>query len=196
MKRRTFVTSVLAITLVAIFSTAAQAGIDPEPFRTGLFGIAPGQAVRVSVLNMANVGGTINPCMSPDLAGFVVRIATPAGRLLFESHHKELATGIGTFTDFSPVPDDGVTATRVPGDAARGRRAQMHAEVAIELQPVPDDGRCTDDAVARRLARRLLRNVHLTLEVYDVATGRTAFTMPFAAVMFNPQPEPPDPTVP
>ena len=198
MKRRTFVTSVLAITLVAIFSTAARAGINPQPFRTGLFGIAPGQAVRVSVLNMANVGGIIAPCMSPDLAGFVVRIASPAGRLLFESHHKALATGIGTFTDFVPVPEDGVTATgaRVPGDAARGRRLQLRAEVAVELAPVPDDGRCTDDAVARRQARRLLRNLHLTLEIYDVATGRTAFTLPFAAVMFNPQPEPPDPTVP
>ena len=64
----------------------------------------------------------------------------------------------------------------------RHRRAQVRAEVAIELQPIPDDGRCADDAVARRQAQRLLRNVHLTLEVFDVATGRTAFTMPFAEV--------------
>ena len=46
---------------------------------------------------------------------------------------------------------------------------------------------------SRLWALRLLRNVHLTLEVYDVATGRTAFTMPFSEVMFNPQPEPPEP---
>jgi hypothetical protein len=84
---------------------------------------------------------------------------------------------------------------RVPGDGSlvRGRRAQMRAEVAIELVPTPEDGRCSDDAVARRHARRLLRHVHLTLEVYDVATGRTAFTMPFSEVMFNRQPEPPEP---
>jgi hypothetical protein len=34
--------------------------------------------------------------------------------------------------------------------------------------------------------------VALTLEVFDIVTGRTEFTMPFAALMFNPQ-HPPDP---
>ena len=159
----------------------AWAGVDPTPFRTGLFGITPGQAVRVSVLNAGNEGGIINPCVNPDLAGFVVKISAPAGRVLFESHHKTLRQGVGTFTDFTP--DGGL----------RERRSQMHAQVAIQLTLIPEDGRCTDDAVARRQARRLLRQVHLTLEVFDVATGRTAFTLPFSEVMFNPQPEPPEP---
>jgi hypothetical protein len=195
MKRRSFVTSVLAITLVTLFSRTARAGVEPQPFRTGLFGITPGQAIRVSVLNAGNIGGIINPCFNPALAGFVVTLSGPAGRVLFESHHKALLQGTGTFTDFTP--DDAVTAAgaRVPGDATRGRRVQMRAEVAVELEPVPNDGRCADDAVARRHARRLLRNLHITLEVYDVATGRTAFTMPFSDVMFNPQPEPPEPAV-
>jgi hypothetical protein len=195
MKRRSFVSSVLAIALVALFSSAARAGVNPQPFRTGLFGITAGQAIRVSVLNAGSDGGTINPCFNPNLTGFVVKVSGPAGRVLFESQHKALSQGTGAFTDFVPVADDGVTATgaRVPGDATRALRAQMRAEVAIELEPIPNDGRCTDDAVARRHARRLLRNVHLTIEVYDVATGRTAFTMPFSDVMFNPQPEPPEP---
>ena len=159
----------------------AWAGVNPQPFRTGLFGITPGQAVRVSVLNAGGEVGTIGPCFNPHLDGFVVKISGPAGRVLFESHHKTLRQGVGTFTDFTP--DGGL----------RERRSQMHAQVAIQLTPVPEDGRCTDDAVARRQARRLLRQVHLTLEVFDIATGRTAFTLPFSEVMFNPQPEPPEP---
>ena len=35
--------------------------------------------------------------------------------------------------------------------------------------------------------------VLVTVEVFDTATGQTAYTMPFAAVGFNPQPEPPEP---
>jgi hypothetical protein len=194
--RRTGIALVCVGTVLA--PALASAGITPTPFRTGLFGIATGQAVRVSVLNAGEVGGTVNPCFHPDLAGLVVTLAGPAGRVLFESRHKALPTGIGTFTDFAPIPEDGITG---PGGAVvRARRVQMHAEVAIELQPIPEDGapvpndgKCADDAVARRHARRLLRNVHLTLEVFDVATSRTAFTMPFSAVMFNPQPEPPEP---
>jgi hypothetical protein len=172
------------VSVGALLAPPAWAGVEPQPFRTGLFGIASGQAIRVSVLNAGNVGGIINPCSNPALAGFVVTLASPAGRVLFESPHKELPEGRGAFTDFIPVPNDGVT---------RNRRAQVRADVAIELSPVPNDGRCTDDAVVRRHARRLLRNVHLTLEVFDVSTGQTAFTMPFSEVMFNPQPEPPVP---
>ena len=178
---RTYRHSLGLVCMGTLLAPSAWAGIEPQPFRTGLFGITPGQAVRVSVLNAGNEGGTINPCFNPDLAGFVVTISRPAGRVLFESHNKTLLQGLGTFTDFTP--DGGL----------RERRSQIRAQVAIKLSPIPEDGRCTDDAVARRHARRLLRNVHLTLEVFDVATGRTAFTLPFSEVMFNPQPEPPEP---
>jgi hypothetical protein len=169
---------------VLLAPTLAGAGVSPQPFRTGLFGITAGQAVRVSVLNAGNVGGVINPCIRPDLAGFVVKLTGPSGRVLFESPHKALPEGRGAFTDFVPIPEDGVT---------RNKRAQVRADVAVELEPIPEDGRCTDDAVARRHAWRLLRNMHLTLEVFDVGTGQTAFTIPFSEVMFNPQPEPPEP---
>jgi hypothetical protein len=168
----------------ALLAPPAWAGVTPTPFRTGLFGITAGQAVRVSVLNAGTEGGIIGPCFNPALAGFVVKLSSPAGRVLFESPHKALPEGRGAFTDFTPTPEDGVT---------RNKRAQVSADVAVELQPIPEDGRCTDDAVARRHASRLLRNVHLTLEVFDVGTGQTAFTIPFSEVMFNPQPEPPEP---
>jgi hypothetical protein len=168
----------------AVLAPPAWAGVTPTPFRTGLFGITPGQAIRVSVLNAGDLGGIITPCFNPALAGFVVKLSTPAGGVLFESPHKALREGTGAFADFTPTPEDGVT---------RNKRAQMRADVAVELEPVPEDGRCNDDSVARRHARRLLRNVHLTLEVFDVGTGQTAFTIPFSEVMFNPQPEPPEP---
>jgi hypothetical protein len=46
----------------------------------------------------------------------------------------------------------------------------------------------SDDEAA---VRALQGNVRLTLEVLDVATGRTSFTMPFVAKGFDPQPDPP-----
>jgi hypothetical protein len=39
----------------------------------------------------------------------------------------------------------------------------------------------------------LVRDVIPTIEVFDVATSGTSLMMPFAAVGFNPQPEPPTP---
>jgi hypothetical protein len=150
------------------------AGITPTPFRTGLFGITPGQAIRVSVLNAGNDGGIINPCMNPDLAGFVVKISGLAGQVLFESRGKAVPEGRGAFADFVAIADDGA--------ASRGRRAQVRAEVSVELQPILEDGSCEDEDLVRRLTRRLLRNVHLTLEVFDVASGRTVYTLPFAEV--------------
>ena len=171
--------------------SVASAGIEPEPFRTGLFGVAVGQAIRVSVLNAGNEGGIIEPCFTPDLAGFVVTIVGPAGRVLFESPHRALPVGMGTFTDFVPPLEDGgtVAGARVPGDASlvRGRRVQLRAAVAFELTPVLG-GRCTEEE-ARRQVRRLLRGVHLTLEVFDLVSGRTVFTLPFADVG-GVQPEP------
>jgi len=44
--------------------------------------------------------------------------------------------------------------------------------------------------------RRVIRTTLPTVEVFDLATGRTQFTIPFARVAFNPRPEPPDPTRP
>jgi hypothetical protein len=33
----------------------------------------------------------------------------------------------------------------------------------------------------------VLQQIHLTLEVFDTATGRTELTMPVVAIAFNPQ---------
>jgi hypothetical protein len=175
-----------AVVCLALYVRPAWAGVEPEPFRTGLFGIAPGQAVRISVLNTGEASGTINPC---------VRVSDAAGRLLVDTDSGPVMGGTGTFVDFTPVPEDGIPppAGRVPADA----RVQVRVEVEI-LSPVPDDGLPVpeDGHPARRGAarlRRVLRHVMPTVEVFDVATGRTVFTMPFAEVAFNPQPEPPEP---
>jgi hypothetical protein len=235
MTRRQLVTSVLATFLVVLFSgSLAWAGIEPQPFRTGLFGVTAGQSVRISVLNAEGARGVINPCF---------RIRDAAGKLLFETEGGSLQAGIGTFADFVPVPEDGApppTGAPAPGVplAPLASRIQLRVEVAIAWQPVPEDGRlacvpvpddgrpacgpvpddgrpaCTpvpddgrpacapvpDDGQPAcepvpddgRLCR-VLPNVIPTLEVFDTATGRTVYTMPFAKVAFNPQPEPPEP---
>ncbi len=144
------------------------AGIDPQPFRTGLFGIKEGQAIRVSVLNAGEVGGIIAPC---------VRFLDLDGTLLLEAVPEPVAAGVGAFMDFDPLPPG---PTRTPGF-----RRQLRVEV--ELVPAVHP----PDPAAPPRARR--SDVHLTLEVFDTATGRTVYTMPFVAVGFNPQPEPPEP---
>ena len=67
MTRKQFVTSVLATSLVVLLFSGpvAWAGIEPQPFRTGLFGITAGQSIRVSFLNAGGEGGIINPCFNP-----------------------------------------------------------------------------------------------------------------------------------
>jgi hypothetical protein len=149
---------------------AEVAGIDPTPFRTGLFGVTPGQSVRVSILNDGQAGSVINPC---------VRIWDAAGTLLFETHTGPLPSGVGAFADFEPAPEGDTPPTGGPprGNASR---VQLRAEVDADH---PADG-------SNRGARRHFRGrVLLTLEVFDTATGRTIYTMPFSAVAgIDPQP--------
>jgi hypothetical protein len=131
----------------------AVAGVEPEPFRTGLFGVTAGQSIRITVLNTGDVGGIINPCFN---------VLSADGTLLLDVDAETLGAGGGTFVDFTPLPDDGTP----------GGRVQLRAEV--ELEPVlPVDG---------GTAAAILRHeIHLTLEIYDTASGRTVFTMPFVA---------------
>ena len=156
---------------------AAVGGIDPTPFRTrrapfrtGLLGVTAGQSIRISVLNAGDASGVINPCW---------RVWDAAGALLFEADGGLLPGGVGTFVDFDPVPSTGGSATPA------GFRVQVRAEV--ELVPAVHPAH----PAAALLARR--SDAHLTLEVFDTATGQTVYTMPFAKVGFNPQPEPPEP---
>jgi hypothetical protein len=146
---------------------APVAGIEPVPFRTGLLGVTAGQAIRVSVLNAGDVGGVINPCF---------RIWDAAGTLLAGKETGPLPGGTGTFVDFTPAPPPSGTPTR-------STRVQVRAEVELLPAVFPPD------PVAARVRRR--PEVHLNLEVFDTATGQTVYTMPFATIGFNPQPEPP-----
>jgi hypothetical protein len=176
MKRRKFVAAILA-SLVVVPSTGVRAGINPQPFRTGLFGITVGQAVRVSVLNAGIDRGTVNSCFPPDPVAPAVVIRGLDGTALLESNPEKLLPGAGTFVDF--VPDFKV-ATSTSIRVLPPRRLQVRAEV-----------RFTEED----LIRVKCSGVALTLEVYDMLTGRTELTLPFNAVMFNPQPEPPEPIV-
>jgi hypothetical protein len=174
MKRRSFVTSLLAASLVLLFSVApGWAGVEPTPFRTGLFGVTAAQAVRVSVFSAGVAGGIINPCVNPGPLVAKVAIRGLDGATLFESLIDKLLAGVGGFADFAPL----TSSTAVRPTAPSNRRLQVRAEVSF-----------TEEDMVRVQAC----GVALTLEVFDIATGRTESTMPFAAVMFNPE-HPPDP---
>src|SRR5262245_47129509 len=110
-----FLVTVAAVLLCAVTS---MAGVGPVPFRTGLFGVVPGQTVRISVLNAGDARGIINPCF---------KIWDAAGGLLFESDGEPLALGTGDFREYE------VSQRPVPG------RLQLRAE--LELLPVPNDGK-------------------------------------------------------
>jgi hypothetical protein len=138
-----------------------------------LFGITAGQAIRVSVLNAAVAGGIINPCVAPPPLVAKVAVRGLDGATLFEALTDKLVTGMGGFVDYAPrtTTTDRVT---VPSN----RRFQVRAEVSFTEADMVTVQAC---------------GVALTLEIFDIASGRTELTMPFAAVMFNPQPEPPEP---
>ena len=172
---RSIATACLVLFLVV---TLAWGGVQPTPFRTGLFGVTAGQTVRVSVLNAGDERGIINPCW---------KIWDASGKLLLESEGQPLAHGTGTFVDFAiPAPNDSASlGTPVPNDgrSRKWMRTQVRAEVELEPaphdgQPVPDDGQPVPEGGKGR-ARVRPDDVIVTLEVFDSATGRTAFTMPF-----------------
>jgi len=138
----------------------AWAGIQPEPFRTGLFGVTAGQAIRISVVNAGPARGIINPCF---------RVWDAAGTLLLETDGGPLPAGVGTFVDFDAPPAGAVF------------RTQLRAEVELVPAVHPPD----PEAWRARLQRELL----LSLEVFDTATGQTVFTTPFATVAgIDPEP--------
>jgi hypothetical protein len=184
MQRRSFVRAIPTTLVVAVLAASqAWAGIEPTPFRTGLFGLAAGQAIRVSLLNAGNQTGIIGPCFfPPDPVMATVVVRNLLGGALFKADTEKLSAGMGTFVDVPPDPT-ATTSSRTGGLPASARR-QLRVE-AVVLLPVPDDDACQAEEVLRALRRQ----VQLTLEVYDVATGRTEFTMPFVAVAgIDPQP--------
>lgn len=90
---RRLIPHTLATAWLVIVSSAAivGAGINPQPFRTGLFGVTAGQSIRISVLNAGDAGGIINPW---------VRVFDLAGMLLFETDSGALPGGVG-IVDFA-----------------------------------------------------------------------------------------------
>ena len=174
MNRRSFIASVLAVLVVLCSGPVARAGIQPTPFRTGLFGITAGQAIRVSVLNAAVAGGIIGPCVAPPPLVAKVAVRGLDGATLFEALTDKLLAGMGGVVDYAPRTTATADRVTVPSN----RRLQVRAEVSFTEADMVTVQAC---------------GVALTLEIFDIVSGRTDFTMPFAAVMFNPQPEPPEP---
>jgi hypothetical protein len=195
MHRYRSATSATAIALgVLLASVSLLAGVEPTPFRTGYFGVAEGQTIRVSVFNARfDRRELLGPCAVPDALVATVVIRDLQGRALSRGRSGPVADGTGDFVDFAPLPGAGAPSAagaRTPGrpvPAAR-QRLQVRAEVVVASA---DAG-----ATPREPARRRCRDeVMLTLEVFNTASGRTAFTLPLNEVAFNPQPEPPGPDV-
>jgi hypothetical protein len=92
-----------------------------------------------------------------------------SGNLLVEIEGAPTGPGEGTFVDIDP--------------SGLGVREGERMQVRVEVELTPPDP--NDDRKVRR------NDGVLTLEVFDTATGRTAFTMPWVLKGFNPQPEPP-----
>lgn len=158
----------LVATVAVLLAMAAPAwAIIVVDGKTGLFGVTGDQTIRVSVLNAGARGGIL-PC---------VRLFDLSGRLLAEMDGAMIRNGEGTFVDF-----DAAQFRLAPG-----QRLQVRVEVALE-QP-PDPALPPDPTQPPDPARP--DDVILTLEVYDTATGRTEFTMPWVLKGFNRQSEPP-----
>jgi hypothetical protein len=169
--------ALLAILLAAVVAMSVPAwAIIVIDSKTGLFGVTGGQTIRVSVLN-AGDKGAILPC---------TKVFDMSGNLLAEAEGMPVRPGQGTFVDFNAA----ALGVRV------GQRLQVRAEVELlpppeDNLPPPDDGQPPDPAQPPDPLRVRAGNVILTLEVFNTATGETAFTMPWVTKGFNPQPEPP-----
>jgi hypothetical protein len=150
-----------------LLASQTWAGIEPVPFRTGLFGVTAGQAVRISVLNGAGERSMVNP---------LVRVRDATGRLLAEVDAGRVTGGTGGFVDVVPMAGDGA-GTTTPTLSRSGARLQVRVEIQIRSWALP--GSDEDDLAA---LRRLLARVIPTLEVFDTATGRTIYTVPYAEV--------------
>jgi hypothetical protein len=127
----------------------------------------------VSALNAGGERGIIGPCFNPASVVAAVLVRDLAGGVLFRGRSERMSAGTGAFVD---VVLHGRTAAGVPTPGpALSRRHQVRAEVVLLVEE--DPAQITCGVIAP------------TLEVFDIATGSTVFTMPFVAVAgVEPQP--------
>ncbi len=136
---------------------AAWASIQPTPFRTSLFGVTVEQAIRISVLNAADIRGIIEPC---------ARVVDAAGNLLVKMDAGPVPAGAGAFFDFDPLPPGPAS---VPGD-----RAPVRVEVEIVPAAFPPNPRWTPPAprVAFHLTREFSTLLGQADRLHDVIRRR------------------------
>lgn len=68
--------------LASLLAASAWAGIQPEPFRIGLFDVTAGQSIQISILNAGGEAGGIAPCY---------HVWDAAGTLLLEGRRRSAA---------------------------------------------------------------------------------------------------------
>lgn len=120
---RTAIRRAIASTVVVVAIVAAIAPLSAIIIingKTGLFGVATDQTIRVSILNAAAKGG-INPC---------VGVFDINGVLLAEVEGRALHQGEGTFIDFDA--------------AALGLREAIRTQLRVEVELGPARLRAED----------------------------------------------------
>ena len=167
-------TSLALVVLSAVWGARPARAIIIIGTKTGLFGVAAGQKVRTSFVNLAQKRVGIVPC---------TKVFDIDGNMIAEHEGMPLQAGQGAFFDF----DAGRLGLR-PGE-----RAQIRVEVVLEQPPdptqPPDPAQPPDPTGPRDRIRPDAAAV--TVEVFDSDTGKTTLTLNAALKGFNPQPEPP-----
>jgi hypothetical protein len=110
----------------------AWAGISPQPFRTGLLGIAEGQAIRVSLLNAANQGGlSIRACF-PIRSWRRWSFATARSRAV-RGRHREAAARNGDVRGCGAGPEDGDQFT-MPFATVAGIQPEPFSQCSLNIR--------------------------------------------------------------
>jgi hypothetical protein len=148
-----------------------------------MFGFTDGQAVRISVYN----DRVQRVCPAPESVMAWIVLRNVRGTAIFQTLTRPIPEGRGTFVDFVPPLDSALLTARLEA------RHQVRAEVTI-LSVGPDGAPIWEGSDEELPALRTCREaVSASLEVFDRVSRRTGFTLQFAHVAFNPQPEPPEP---
>jgi hypothetical protein len=165
--RPRFVATIVLAAVVGATQVSASIIVNTK---TGLFGLTAGQTARINIVNAQAKGGVV-PC---------VGVFDMDGRQLAEFvADRPLAPGEGMSFDFN------ADTLGLRGSERMQVRAEVRLQPPDPAQPPdptqpPDPGQPPDPAHRRRAAL-------ITLEVFDNASGKTMFLVPF---------QPPDPQTP